>query len=235
MRPQFTPRDITRFWSKVDRSGGDDACWLWMGSTVDGGYGRVTASRIDHNYAHRAAWELATGETLTDADVIGHTCDVRNCVRNDEPGVYVVNGKELPRVGHLFKGTTADNMADMVAKGRQATGDRNGMRLHPESRIRGDEHWTRRMPDRVRRGDENGSHLHTENRPYGAKNGAYTHPERRPRGETNGQSKLTRADVAAIRGAYAMGGCTLRSLAAEYHVSKSLVGQIVRGDAWREP
>jgi len=56
-----------------------------------------------------------------------HSCDVRLCVRNDDVGTYAVGALLLPRRGHLFLGTQADNMADMAAKGRKAGGERNGL------------------------------------------------------------------------------------------------------------
>lgn len=29
----MTPAEVERFWSKVDTSGGPDACWEWQGGT----------------------------------------------------------------------------------------------------------------------------------------------------------------------------------------------------------
>lgn len=129
-----------RFWAKVDKSG---ECWIWTAACFPAGYAQI---RVNGKTcpAHRIAWELATGETLTDEDVIGHTCDVRNCVRNDDVGVYVVNGVELPRVGHLFKGTDADNMADMAAKGR----GRPGLQLRPELAARGSRNGNAKLTER---------------------------------------------------------------------------------------
>ena len=36
---EMSEKDLERFWSKVDRSGGPDACWLWRGRKSAGGYG----------------------------------------------------------------------------------------------------------------------------------------------------------------------------------------------------
>lgn len=93
-------------------------CWDWIGSLLKSGYGSIGTDNHRTTSAHRVAWELATGERLTRTDVIGHTCDVRRCVRNDEIGTYRVRDRTLPRRGHLFKGTHQDNTHDMIDKGR---------------------------------------------------------------------------------------------------------------------
>lgn len=114
-----------RLWLRVDKHGAIPPhrseygeCWLWIGKINRAGYGRIYRHFPDAEITHRLAWEIATGETLTSDDVIGHICDVRRCLRNDEEGTYTVNGIVLPRRGHLFKGTQEDNRADMVQKGR---------------------------------------------------------------------------------------------------------------------
>lgn len=55
------------------------------------------------------------------------------------------------------------------------------------------------------------------------------------RGEDNSAAKLTNAQVREIRARYTRyqrGGTTLRTLAAEFGVSMSLISQIVRGKTW---
>ena len=57
-----------RFWSKVDKSGGPDACWPWTGCVGDNGYGQFwDGARIVK--AHRFAAEV--GREPIDVD---HTC-----------------------------------------------------------------------------------------------------------------------------------------------------------------
>lgn len=93
-----------RFWSKVNIKD-DEGCWLWMGTRYSAtGYGRY-----NNQLAHRLAWEIEYGQIPEGRQVL-HRCDVRHCVRPT----------------HLFLGTQADNMRDMVAKGR------HGVRTHPE-------------------------------------------------------------------------------------------------------
>jgi hypothetical protein len=72
------------------------------GARSDTGYGRVTHEGKQWA-AHRLAWTLAHGP-IPDGMLVLHHCDNRACWN----------------VEHLFLGSQADNMADMVAKGRHA-------------------------------------------------------------------------------------------------------------------
>lgn len=116
-----------RFWSYVDRSGGPDACWPWLGARKVRGYGVFWIDGKTRP-AHVVAYELAHGPILPGYFACHH-CDNPPCC-NDT---------------HLFAGTNADNIKDAQQKGRLATGVRHGSYLHPESRPYGEAINTARL------------------------------------------------------------------------------------------
>lgn len=98
---QFTyPTTEARFWAKVDKSGGEDACWMWLGGKDKDGYGKILTYG-KHNRAHRFAWEIENGEIENQMQVL-HSCDEPKCVNSR----------------HLFLGTNIDNVRDRDLKGR---------------------------------------------------------------------------------------------------------------------
>ncbi len=96
---------LKRFWAKVDKT---DGCWVWTAGKNRTGYGRINIAG-KNCYAHRVSWELAHGSPPPDC--LLHKCDNPACVRPD----------------HLFEGTRADNVYDMVNKGRARWGTVRGV------------------------------------------------------------------------------------------------------------
>lgn len=94
-----------RFWGKINRSGGPDACWPWLALTRGYGYGKYdVAGRAV--IAHRYAYELTYGP-IPKGLLVRHKCDNPLCCN--------------PR--HLITGTHLDNIADKVARGRVQHGE----------------------------------------------------------------------------------------------------------------
>ena len=107
---QPKPRTFAEnFWSRVDQSGGPDACWPWTGACKRYGVlARDVSQGKKHAQAHRVAWELTNGP-IPDGLYVLHHCDNPPCCNP----------------AHLFLGTQEDNMRDCRDKGR--LGPRKGL------------------------------------------------------------------------------------------------------------
>lgn len=112
------------------RSRVENECKVWTKGTDKNGYGiiRLNGKNIK---VHRLAYELLVGP-IPDGLHVHHHCDNPPCFEKT----------------HLWLGTQADNVRDMIEKGREAKahGDKNSSRLYPG----------------IRRGERNGRAMPTE-------------------------------------------------------------------------
>lgn len=79
---------------------------MWAGAVnPKSGYATLqTSGRLPEFYGHRLAWHFAHGPVPKGLSVL-HKCDVRSCINP----------------AHLFVGTQADNIHDMMTKGRMVS------------------------------------------------------------------------------------------------------------------
>ena len=91
-----------RFWRFVCKDA-VTGCWNWAGfSYNESGYGGIRSDTPPYKKvrAHRVSWELHNGPIPDGVDVL-HRCDNPKCVNPD----------------HLYLGSQADNMRDMIERG----------------------------------------------------------------------------------------------------------------------
>lgn len=114
---------VTAFWSKVIIKPIDE-CWIWIGATMGSGNGYGCMRIKDVLYkANRMAFFISYDVDPFPFHVL-HECDNTRCVNPN----------------HLFLGTHADNMKDMKAKGRVASGENSGRYTHPDKTPKGEKH-----------------------------------------------------------------------------------------------
>lgn len=117
----FSSEQISNFWSGVKKT---NKCWLWQRCVNSSGYGYIKINRRGLS-SHRVSFAITHGRMPT--GVLRHTCDVRRCVRPS----------------HLIDGSTLENVADMIARGRarfnhsnrpRKLSDRDLIRIHKFAR-----------------------------------------------------------------------------------------------------
>jgi len=89
---------VNDFWNKVNKET-NTGCWEWTGKLNRDGYGGFT---MNHEAMHVHRWSMKLAGHDIAGHVVCHKCDNPKCVRED----------------HLFLGTQADNVKDMITKGR---------------------------------------------------------------------------------------------------------------------
>lgn len=115
-----------RFFEKVNVNGSIPAhrpelgnCWEWKASLV-WGYGSFSVGYTTFR-AHRWLYQQMNDHApkLPEYVLVLHKCDNKKCVNPD----------------HLFLGSQADNVSDMISKGRfnVARGKDSGPARHPEA------------------------------------------------------------------------------------------------------
>lgn len=97
-----------RFWAKVEKQRGRDACWLWTAALTDNGYGLFCPTPDTIVRAHRWAWENEHGRAFPDrlqADHLCHTRDAECRPRGQEPCTH----RRCVRPSHIEPVTSREN------------------------------------------------------------------------------------------------------------------------------
>ena len=97
---KWTKKDKERFFKKVRKLEGPNACHIWTGAVSNDGYGGFYFEGKTYK-AHRLIFMVTHGIELDPNTLVRHLCGTKRCIR----------------VEHLADGTHQDNMNDQVRNG----------------------------------------------------------------------------------------------------------------------
>lgn len=115
-----------RFWCKVDRAGGEGACWLWRGGLNADGYGHFP-HRFEwglEQRSNRIAWILTNGK-IPQGQYVLHCCPKGH-------------NRACCNPKHLYIGNQTDNMKDLVESGKKVVmrGEENSIAILNDDAVR---------------------------------------------------------------------------------------------------
>lgn len=198
-----------------------NGCMIWKGAKSTNGYAQIKQNGKTKR-ANRIVKQLQIGRELRSDECAMHTCDTPLCLNPD----------------HLVIGSTQDNTADMVRKGRQARWER-----HHNAKL------TVQQVGDIRREYESGMKLRELAPKYGVSEHTISNivqaqtwqslpGQYLPRytgkrvGVTHPMAKLTESQVIEIRRLYDQGFTTYQ-LADMFNVHQSQAWSIVAWKTWK--
>lgn len=199
----------------------DDQCWEWVGAKLKRGYGTLKVDR-QTRYAHRVSYELHVGP-IPEGMLVCHHCDNPECSN--------------PK--HLFLGTQAENLRDMVSKGRRPHGSNSyNAKLTEEDVL----HMRKLAEQGMTTGQLgkifNIHNVHAYEIVHGVKwkhvPGALPKDfmKWRLRGHMNPRAKLTSEQVKEIR-QLRQEGVSTSIIAEKFNTHQSTIQRIVAGKSWK--
>lgn len=127
--------DRKRLWAGVDIKTKTE-CWEWKRNKLPSGYGLIWI-KDGIKRAHRVAYAASKGD-IPALMFVCHSCDNPRCCNP----------------GHLFLGSSQDNVDDCIRKNRHAHGETHGSAKDMSYLRRGDEHHYRAHPELIKFGSK---------------------------------------------------------------------------------